>query len=86
MGVFCFYFSHKSESFTFSLGLGTLTSKSFWPHLQHVEVQGQGMKPSHSSSPRHSGDNAESLTHCATRELQQIFIICNFLTFESYSL
>ena len=41
-----------------------------WPHLQHVEVLGQGSNQRHSSDSSHLGDNAGSLTCCTTRELQ----------------
>ena len=35
----------------------------FWPHPQHVEVLGSGIKPEHSCNLSHRSDNARSLTH-----------------------
>ena len=35
------------------------------------KFQGQGLNLSHSSDPSHCSDNAESLTHWATRELPE---------------
>jgi len=35
-----------------------------------VQVPRPGIEPHHSSHPSHFSDNAGSLTHCTTRELQ----------------
>ena len=47
-----------------------------WPHPQHVEVPGSGIKPCHSSNPSCGSDNARFLTHC-TRELPYLSYHCN---------
>ena len=40
---------------------------------------GQGSNLSHSSDPSHCSDSARSLTHCATRELQDFCILNQWL-------
>ena len=44
---------------------------------------GQGSNPWHSSDLSRCSDNVRSLTHCATRELQNT--ICSYMQFTAYS-
>ena len=45
----------------------------FWPCLRHAEIP---MNPHHRSDLSHYCDNAESLTHWATRELIYLLFLC----------
>ena len=45
----------------------------FWPHPQHVEIPGPGIKPEpHSRDLSRGSDNVRFLTRGATRELSSI--------------
>ena len=53
--------------------LSFLLISFFWPLLWHAEVPGPGIKPELQQQPEsQSRDNARSLTHCTTRELQVV--------------
>ena len=54
----------------------------FWPRPGHVEVARPGI---HSSDLSHSSD-ASSLTHCATKELPNIFIFISLFEYIYYKM
>ena len=71
----CFILSSKARnSWHPNLEAGALLSLSLsfsWPHLQHAEVPRPRIKPKPQQPPKPLSDS-RSLTHCATRELQDI--------------
>ena len=52
-----------------------------WPHLQHVEVPGQGSNSCHSNC---YSDNTRSLTCCTTRELRGWLLLLNTMAVNPY--
>ena len=63
----------------FSLGLGGLVW--FWLYHGMWKFLGQGSNLCHGLNQSHSSDNAGSLTHWATRELQENLFLCIFFFF-----